>query len=82
MKGFPQVVGSLRRSTPERIAEKAIGLATEYTVSRTRMFLLSVDPDGRVWMDLSEAEVSPEEWVITFGIKTDPWLIACELADQ
>ena len=75
-KHLPRMMGSAAQTTPLKIAERAITLASQASKTSKEIFMLQMGADRRVWMErFSAGEVNPREWVATFTRSSDPdWL--------
>lgn len=75
-KHLPRMMGNAAQTTPLKIAERAITLASQSSKTSKARFMLQMGADRRVWMErFSAGEVNPREWVATFTRSSDPdWL--------
>jgi hypothetical protein len=72
---LPRVVGSLKRRTPEQLAEEAIAAIGDNRrhgkQGETLHYAVCLDPEGRVLLDRVHA-ASPDELVMSCSYKSNP----------
>lgn len=74
---LPRMMGNAVQTTPLKIAELAITLASQASNTSKARFMLQIGADRRVWMErFSAGEVNPREWVATFTRASDPDFLA------
>lgn len=74
---LPRMMGNAVQTTPLKIAELAITLASQASNTSKARFMLQIGADRRVWMErFSAGEVNPREGVATFTRASDPDFLA------
>lgn len=72
---LPHPAGSVWRTRPARIAERALEISGARKGDPELCFSLSLDRDGLVWVELPEAAL-PDELFATFnGASDEAWMV-------